>query len=369
MTSEFNYYMISLNPQKMYFFGNEQTFGEENEVNYYAKSNLFPAQTTLLGMLRFQLLQQNGLISDGKITKPEEAIKLIGEKSFPTENSGRYGVINRISPLLIHDGNDFFYFSNKEFSPNLNADGTILNKKVALIPNRRDQQHIRFYYNNEKAQNFPNDIIHFEPKKGFEKCLKGLIDPDKVYKFEHVFNSYSKVGIDINKQGFYKQDFWGLASDFKFVFILECSKSLPFELHSALVQMGGEKSIFKMEVTDSEHDIETLFPDYQSNNTSQDTEIIHEILLLSDVYTDNSIYDACLFANTESIDFRHISTRINDTKNYAAKPKKSYKYNLLKRGSILYTKNPLIITKKINENETFKQIGFNYYTIKKILTS
>ena len=54
-------YKITLTPVEGYFFGGETTFGEGQAKNYFAKSNLLPQETALLGMLRYQILKLKGL--------------------------------------------------------------------------------------------------------------------------------------------------------------------------------------------------------------------------------------------------------------------------------------------------------------------
>jgi len=54
-------YLISLRPLKPFFFGGEQTFGEEG-MEYVARSRCLPQQTQLLGALRLFLGEVNGLI-------------------------------------------------------------------------------------------------------------------------------------------------------------------------------------------------------------------------------------------------------------------------------------------------------------------
>ncbi|MEI6411943.1 MAG: hypothetical protein WCR52_21305, partial [Bacteroidota bacterium] len=55
---------IRLIPAGQFYFGGERnfSFGEkEDSSNYLVKSNYFPQQTGLLGMLRFVLLREAGL--------------------------------------------------------------------------------------------------------------------------------------------------------------------------------------------------------------------------------------------------------------------------------------------------------------------
>ena len=51
-------YKIDLKPIGTFFFGSDKKFGEGDEVNYFAQSSLFPQQTSILGMLRKEILVQ-----------------------------------------------------------------------------------------------------------------------------------------------------------------------------------------------------------------------------------------------------------------------------------------------------------------------
>ena len=55
--------LIKLTPLGEFFFGGDVTFGKANKRSYYVQSRRFPQQTTLLGMLRYELLKKNNLLS------------------------------------------------------------------------------------------------------------------------------------------------------------------------------------------------------------------------------------------------------------------------------------------------------------------
>ena len=102
-------YLITLTPIDKFYFGGETIFkvssekkpenmtAEDRELktfddtfgSYIVKSNFLPQQTSLLGMLRFLILSNNGdLFSNNRIKqgKHEEAANLIGERSFNLRN-------------------------------------------------------------------------------------------------------------------------------------------------------------------------------------------------------------------------------------------------------------------------------------------
>ena len=107
-------YLIKLFPTGKFFFGGEMTFqvGDDERdsfnsqyASYIIKSEKFPQQTSLLGMLRFLLLrksdyfdcQHNKIKSECK----DDVGKLIGKTSFMKGKTGGYGKINRIGPCFL----------------------------------------------------------------------------------------------------------------------------------------------------------------------------------------------------------------------------------------------------------------------------
>ena len=99
-------YKVTLKPLEWFFFGGEQTFDNGETQSFIARSNRFPQQTTLLGMVRYQLLKQNHLLLNGE--KKDESIlsemaTLIGKNSFDIEatETQSFGKIKSISPVFI----------------------------------------------------------------------------------------------------------------------------------------------------------------------------------------------------------------------------------------------------------------------------
>ena len=52
-------FKVTLEPKDWFFFGGSSTFDNGTKTSYIAHSLLFPQQTALLGMIRYQLLKQN----------------------------------------------------------------------------------------------------------------------------------------------------------------------------------------------------------------------------------------------------------------------------------------------------------------------
>ena len=102
---------ISLEPLSPYYFGGENKFNEGGEVDgdrrstYLLHSNPFPQQTGILGMLRNQLLLQNGLLANNneKVQDCKKAASLIGEKSFKLAGKNDFGVLEQVGMVFMRD--------------------------------------------------------------------------------------------------------------------------------------------------------------------------------------------------------------------------------------------------------------------------
>ena len=99
-------YKVNFQPVGTFYFGNERTLGPDN-ADYFASSNYLPQQTTILGVIRYRLLEMRGWLKDHNgytAGKKDDIDALIGPKSFcgnPPEKSSEFGVLKSLSPLFI----------------------------------------------------------------------------------------------------------------------------------------------------------------------------------------------------------------------------------------------------------------------------
>ena len=156
-------YQIKLTPVNTFFFGGEKhSRSDKNtngfEMDYFVKSDMYPQQTTLLGVLRYYLLMKNSLLNPQRIGKIEEANDLIGVGSFKygfikkEEKNGEtkiitvqdYGKIQKILPL---------YFLND-------------NQKYVIAP---------FDHEFELTEKYGNiEMAGYNAKNGYNLCLTNL---------------------------------------------------------------------------------------------------------------------------------------------------------------------------------------------------
>ncbi len=377
-------YLIKLTPHSTFFFGGENTFGEEN-ANYFVKSNYFPQQTSLLGLIRYQLLLQSGskTFVNNKIQNEENAKILIGKKSLDIEDKKfAFGIIERISPVFIsYKDNNFLFHANKEYQWVDKENKKEINDFVFREFKKINKSQSVIYSEKE----FIPYLEEYNPKSELPDLLVNKdLSIKKYYKFDSdkkdkpengIFIGDKQVGIRKNYDGksdekaFYVQTFYRLDNGYSFCFLLELKDGTDFNSNDVVI-LGGEQSKFKMEVIPESDDIfktkiptgnfVNLIPNYKPSESTD------KIILVSDAYANNGILVISDFAVTEIIDFRGIKSSIEKTKSYSALSDKDSsalgktgKYNFFKKGSVLYG-NTNDIKNKL-ENTTLQKIGYNIF--------
>ena len=335
-------YLLGLTPLVSFFFGGEVTFGDGENINYLVKSIFFPQQTTVLGMLRKELLIQKGYLQitdKGEILKADkkEVETLIGPESFDiTKADQNFGIINKISPVFLYKADSsweksFFSVAPKDFG-----------LEFVKVPGRacfnlKQKEHVPFMKN-------------YNPKTGFaDFFINGFSKP---IPLDEMFKPVERIGITkgdkgtTEEKGLYKQTAYRLKESFAFACIADIADP-GFRLQNSLVFMGGEKSAFKLTVHDCDKSFEDIFAAAPDDKRA---------VLLSDAYVKAEIYDYCDFAITETIDFRNIKT---STGNYRFAKEKS-KHAFLKRGSVLYPgPGGMPEIKKLMTQNNLNKIGYN----------
>ncbi|SEJ81839.1 CRISPR type III-B/RAMP module-associated protein Cmr3 [Cyclobacterium xiamenense] len=337
-------FKISLSPMEDYFFGGERTFGELSDQegrNYFAYSNQYPQQTSLLGLLRYWLLVCNDCLPIEQ--NRELASSLIGNQSFSpqiSEQPQNFGVIKKISPLLLQAGNTTYRFAHGLSTHQL-----------------RWQSGGSCYVAGTRTEVVP-EIVGYDPKEENPMILIG--DQGESRALKEIFNSHFQIGIKkgSDKQGFFKQQFYRLEKGARFVVYAHIDTRsdsrgdmVPTKLQDQIVFFGGEQRQFQVEVAQCSED--NGYPFGQSGTGDKFT-------LLSDAVVSSGIFQHCEFALSEIQEFR-VGLFNADGFGFGGK---SQKYNLLRRGSVLFAKNPataIELKKLLDAPVNFRQIGFNHY--------
>jgi CRISPR-associated protein Cmr3 len=389
-------YLITLTPVDKFFFGGETTFTrgknsdnkdlqkfDELYSSYVVKSNSFPQQTSLLGMLRFLLLSNDkDLFADNKINagKKNDVAKLIGPTSFNVDENSfskmEFGKIKFVFPCFIqrkkegdNEWEDLIYapldYSLEKVS--FEKGWSLLDKKNDLIP----------------------IIEGYDAKKRLASqyigCKTERIDESGLFK-EDV-----RIGIDRDLNGktkegaYYKQIFYRFSDKYP-ISEEECkSHCLRFAFYADLdydissdqkfiVSLGGDNSRFILRAEEVADNSEIQLPAAYSNTKNFDN-CYAKIVLISDAFIKKETVNQSIFGINDTVSFRFLTSDLNTENYYKFSGNKHLKrsekkYNLYKRGSVFYFKDEDDVKNfetALKENKRFRQIGYNYYqTIKKI---
>lgn len=354
------WYKISLRPLGPFFFGNERTFGALN-ADYFASSNYFPQQTTLLGVLRYRFLEMKKWLRHTpghKPPSPTDQSVLIGNRGFNVQKlatAQTFGVIKQLSPVLL-DSKEGFLFPGA------------LNNGYAFSGQKIDEKEktgsVWMSHNGGRRDYIPA-VKNFDYKspRTAHFIARGA---GKILSYEEVFVPFEKVGIrkqrenELNQKAFFKQTMWLFKKreyQFTFYALLEEHEGDALEnfiRDNPRVPMGGERTTYQMTMK-KESPLLNSFQTYL-NETDQDPNQ-EQVVLLNDSYIKPDLFQHCHFVIAQTQDFRHITSTVH----YEG-TQKSGGYQLLAKGSVLYPKENSfnriqeILTK---EASAFFQIGYN----------
>jgi CRISPR type III-B/RAMP module-associated protein Cmr3 len=402
------HYLIELKPISSFFFGTEDPKSDDEKVNYFQRSAYFPQQTALLGMMRFQLLKQYGLLSiKNKIKDTDMASRLIGEKSFHVSSElPSFGVINSLSPLmLLKDDNkeEAYYLFDKSYVRYSDDE-----KRVKLKLEMNNQASLRSENHNIPAMPLLVLDRNGEPSVKYIAKYPFVSEFDTVQRnkakegkteMHSLFHSKEQVGIEKSPDGvtkedaYYKMEYKTLEKEWKFGFVVDLNDDLikkliedskkgsnqlskddlKRDLKGDFVVLGKERSTFKMSVTKiDKNKRDALLGQSEIEYPQDNNNDMYKISLLSDTYIDDEkkFYKHTSFANIDTIDFNNIFFKVSPKDNrYDSKPKKGGRRKLIKRGSEIFTKEPETLIRMIKEDEIarcFYKIGYNHFIINKL---
>jgi CRISPR-associated protein Cmr3 len=346
-------YLLTMRPVDLFFFGQENKYRKRNgktEADYFQVSDMFPQQTTIIGSLRYLILDINNQIP---ILNKNKAVELIGPKGFRiTQQENDYGKINNIGPVFIKKGNEY------------------------LMPNPLDINHdskqLQISKNENIKTNFANPYIHvtnYIEKKGLAHELQNIKSND-FYDYSNdenddkaIFIKVEKIGINKkqSEDAFFKQVYYKFnpkIEDAAFVCNVEIEDGVIDENKKYLVPMGAEKQIFEFEFAKDNTDI--LNEVSYSNSNKQ----VSCLLLLSNTYVTTN-QNQPVFGITNVKPFRFLQTETKKgSGEYSKFSRSKNRFNLYERGSILFFNDDnhrKEFIKEIDKHKDFKQIGYNQY--------
>lgn len=375
-------YLVKLKPVESFFFGGERVFDfcKENDEprNNIVKSKEFPQQSSVLGMIRKEILVLNELIKpkwDYTLQEKEKMKELIGEKSFSVKDLNEdFGLIKSISPVFIIKETE----SNCRFLIKIPKDHNNNKDTCKYTPLKFSENKIKSNVNVEEIH-LPMD---FNAKNGLSEDLLD-IETGEILAQDKVFIKDCSIGIRLdNKHRTQKNSLFRLEK-YKFNYDKKCERSnkcfgfilnidendkdKTFNNYKNIVNLGGEGSYFSISFENIKFDIK-----YKVEFTNKQTNLNEpycKIILLSDTYISKYDYDQnCIYSISKKVDFRNIASenyninKANGQPYYRRFEKSKNKYSLLEKGSVLFTDKDKYhkLIESIN-NSTFQKIGYNIF--------
>lgn len=331
-------YIIKLKPLTPYFFGGEVTFGDGSNQNYLVKSNVLPQASALLGLVRYEVLRCNGLLSYSS-DKKSKVDNLIGENGFNLESPAEaYGAIKSISPIFITDGNHYYTPMPMDFYHNVSFNSQN-----------------RCSYSQDTTKSTP--IIDKFSWKTFETYKYWVGNNNEKVESDAIFQFIDQVGItknnanDNKEKAFFKQTLIDFKNNYQFVFTADVHDSNFGNDTSVIVPFGGNRSMFEMtiEKIDDNFDWCQIF-----NNLHRDG----RLLALGDAYLTNEERNACKFIWGMNTPMRYIS-QSNNGHSWKKPNKVESLYHLQSRGSVIFVDEDQL--NNIKSESNFNKVGLNIF--------
>lgn len=354
-------FLMTLQPLEPYFFGNEKTFSFDPqtpaESRYFIKGDRMPAQTTLLGMLRYEMMpvkRASFRYEEQEMTRNE---RMIGKESFQIgKDAQTFGVIERLSPVfLMHGGrkyirtpydhvvNDANHKANETYTP------------------------FRSYVEVETDRGPAWITGDYCAKDGIADSFMAL-ESGKIIPCDQIFQSNTRVGVNKNQteKGFFKKQFSMLQEGWVFAAYVELDTELVQSDPAAaaaldtlkagtVAYMGQGKSAFLVRLVPRENTLKREIAAHLHPNA---------VYCMSDTLTTASAAEECLFAAVSFREHRGFSTafRSENGKLHGRITKRELLYKLIGSGSVFIAQAPRTLRDRFNDPHA-QMIGMNFCVI------
>lgn len=228
-------YLVTLRPIEPYFFGTEETFRFDERSKYFVSSRYIPQQTTIVGMMRYVLLEKYKLLNNdrnysGKVKQIEEAI---GKGTYEPGRTKSLGKIESISPIFIIDSN-----------------------KAIFLPLPLNHVTSNRVYTAMKNNSMDALAKQFNAKETVDMDFVN-VETGHIIRKNDLFNTTIRVGIDINHNdsAFFKKECVIMKSEYKFALIAEINDD-ELNGYSSACYMGRCKSAFDLKIEETQLDLE-----------------------------------------------------------------------------------------------------------------
>lgn len=375
-------YLIKMTPLEPYTFGTEQGDQYAGQVqtgkeSYLITSGYEPSQTTVLGMLRYLLLKESGILKTdfGYNPKEKEQMKaLIGDKSFcfypaDIDKDKGIGVIQSVSPLfLVADTsrgmdilikNPFCNKSTEGYEPMKLGKRFMTSQGMIRLPNVSFEDSIIKEY--DVKTGYGNGYLRLpEISEEKNKIKMEIISADDIFMAEYRASvRISDMDEQKEERGFFKRQVIRMKEGYSFAVVVEFPDSGENYLPTHTIgYMGTKQSSFLINSIPVEgkenrfYDIEGYIRDmfcvYTKTYNIQD----FWYYALSDLFIGEPMEwkDFCII---EKKHIRNLETNMGG-ETYADKRRKSrQRIHLISKGSVFAEKPDLA------EMRYCKNIGFN----------
>ena len=343
-------YLVKFQPLEPYTFGTDQTFNypsgtKTGKESYFVLSGTVPAQTTILGALRYLALKQKNLLrTDFHYPDLAEVQKTIGAESFrfPSETAQSFGVIRSVSPLFLYRAErDGGHILIRNPFHNQNRKST-----AGYQPMRMAKQKI---WTSHGEISLP-DKGEYDAKRGY---ATGYIDIESktVYSDGWIFKSVMLPGnqktSEADNRAYYRRQMVRLASDCRFAVYVEAdADAFPPE---SVAYMGQKRATFR--VTAEPSDAPTL--ETQVETAFADDSAEPWFYALSPLWVPADT--ACeTFRIVEEASQRNLTTDYDAPTPVRKLKRSAVRYHLIQAGSVFYGVCPLNL-----ERENCRKIGYN----------
>ena len=352
------WYQVMLEPEGPYFFGQELIAELGNRQDYFRRSARFPQQSTLLGMLRHQLLLQNGLaipqVAEGN------ANGLIGVRGFfPSEATWGYGKIKQLGPVhLAKEASGAYFLRNRDYVTD-QLHPIVMGEPMEVVGLGGPGKALQLTMNGKP----------WNAKDAFAEVLEDLGGNHKVIA-KDVFSVVNRVGVhkvasrkglisDDYDEGYIRSEYESLKPGWAFAFHVEMEDETSLsECKGRAVMMGKEQSVFHSTIS------KTARPAWV--NAPQSSSGLCKLLLLSDAFiSDDDLYQKAGMVLGQTVRYRSLARRTQSGKHawdarLNRNADRSSSYRLLGRGTVIYTESPQEVAALFSQHQAWKAIGNNY---------
>lgn len=342
-------YKVNIKPLELYTFGTEvgakfdgvQTNTRES---YIITSNIVPDQTTLLGTLRYIVLQMQGLLNldydyDGKESLLKDAI---GGSSFifgPTVQD--FGMIKKLSPVFlrkvdeIYIANPFHNCGKDEYTPM---------QMMGPVKTSSGDIHIPV----------KDKVIGYDAKEGHGSGYIGIdskkiVSTDKIFKMHLLVGNQTNHSNPNNKDGFFKRETYSMDEHFCFSLYVEAEEgAFP---DKTVAYMGKKQNAFLFTFEETTTTLESFKEQLENRFRESNEEWYYAF---SDLYLSDCKVKYENFAFVEEKYIRNLITTVTE-KDLTNRRKKHERIHLISRGSSFYKQAP-----DVEKNCNCENIGYNW---------